>query len=123
MTISQGQPYDFCTPSSTLSSPCDRGAAATDAVDGRLDNSIRFCGFPTHEDPAKAKSATRIPPITVACNIDTMVPGTYEFAFSVTNSARITTSVSRTLVVTSACRVGEYLCADKVGRPRHHSAR
>ena len=114
IAISQGQPYDFCTPSSSFSSPCDRGATANDAVDGRLDSSIRFCGFSSSLDPAKA-GLVAIPPISVACNINTKVPGKYEVAFSVTNSARMTASVTRTLVVTAACSVGEYLCADKVG--------
>ena len=49
VTVLQGQPYDFCTPSNTLSDVCDRGAIATDTVDGRLDNTIRFCGFPTYQ--------------------------------------------------------------------------
>ena len=114
MTITQGRPYDFCTPSSTLADLCDRGATAADATDGVLNNVIRFCGFPLYQDKAAAIPVA-IPPITVACGINTQLPGSYPVNFSVANSARVVVTVVRTLVVQAACRSGEYVCTDLVG--------
>ena len=116
MTIAQGRPYDFCTASSTLSDLCDRGATAEDAVDGILNNVIRFCGFPMYQDKTAATTRPIMPPpITVACGIDTQVPGSYPINFTVMNGARRMTTTVRTLVVQAVCRSGEHVCTDLVG--------
>ena len=115
MTITQGQPYDFCTPASTLTDLCDRGATAEDTTDGVLNNVIRFCGFPLYQDKVAAAAPVAIPPITAACGINTQVPGSYPINFNVANSARLVVTVVRTLVVRAACRSGEHVCADLVG--------
>ena len=109
----QGQPYDFCTASNTLSDACDRGATANDTIDGRLDNAIRFCGFPTYQDPTAAKKIA-VPPVSLACNITTNIPGIYQVNFNITNSARMMSSVLRTVIVQAVCNSGEHLCDDLV---------
>lgn len=53
-------------------------------------------------------------PISLACGIDTNLPGEYNITYSVTNSLGFTGKVDRTLVVSSICEPGEKLCSNKV---------
>jgi len=54
-------------------------------------------------------------PVLLACNIPSDQPGEYNISFSVSNSAGLSASVSRRLVIKAACPEGEKLCSDKVG--------
>ncbi len=105
--------YDTCSPTQSVQAVCDRGATATDAVDGVITNAIRVCGFPTTRDPT-IKNPKPLPTVAVACKINTFVPGYYNITYSVTNSAGLTASVNRTLFVQSVCPSGQTLCSDQV---------
>lgn len=54
-------------------------------------------------------------PILLACGIPGDKPGTYSITFSVSNSAGVTATVIRQVVIRAVCPVGEQLCPDKVG--------
>ncbi|GAX82866.1 hypothetical protein CEUSTIGMA_g10292.t1, partial [Chlamydomonas eustigma] len=111
VTILQGKGYDTCLPSATLSAVCDRGATATDAITGSLNNAIRVCGFATYVDPSMKNSPT-LPTITVGCGINTSLPGIYSINFTVVNSQKLVATAVRTLVVQALCRPGEVLCQE-----------
>lgn len=107
--IDQGAPYDFCTPSQTGTALCDRGASARDAQDGVITSLIRVCNSPTTKVPGDKKPML---PVSVACRFNTSVPGEYRVRFSATNSAGLTASVVRRVVVRVVCPVGQRRCAD-----------
>ena len=54
------------------------------------------------------------------CSLNTSAVGTYLINFTVTDSAGLTASTQRVVVVYEPCPLGEYLCANKVGA-RHRA--
>jgi hypothetical protein len=98
-----------CPPGASFRLACDLGARALDARDGALDSLVRVCGVFLTPPPGQQSI-----PILLACNISTLVPGSYNLSYSVTNSAGRVASTWRTLTVTSMCPTGERLCADRV---------
>lgn len=61
-----------------------------------------------------ASSSQRLAPLLLACGVPAGQPGEYNITFSITNSAGLTASVVRKLVVKAACPQSEFLCPDKV---------
>ena len=49
------------------------------------------------------------------CSLNTSAVGTYLIYFTVTDSAGLTASTQRVVVVYEPCPLGEHLCANKVG--------
>jgi hypothetical protein len=107
--LSAGNTYDRCPPGAALGVLCERGAAAADALDGPLDRVIKVCG-----SPWRTSGSTRPVPVLLACGIDASMPGEYQLLFTATNSAGLTASATRRLLVRAACPPGESLCGDKV---------
>lgn len=101
--------YDRCTAGTRVGSACDPGAVAYDARDGNLDLRVRVCGQPLRATAPDQQLA----PILLACNVSTDVPGLYDIAFSVENSAGFSAAASRSLIVLSICPAGERLCPDR----------
>ncbi|EFJ49406.1 hypothetical protein VOLCADRAFT_89802 [Volvox carteri f. nagariensis] len=96
--VRQGTSYDRCTVVSVpQQQPCDPGAVAFDALDGRLDLRVQM-----------------VLPLLIACNVPIGRAGNYTITFSVANSAGHTASVSRSLIVQPICPQGETLCSDAV---------
>jgi hypothetical protein len=104
-----GAKYDRCPPGAALGLLCERGAAAGDALDGPLDRVVKICG-----SPWRTAAGVRPVPVLLACGIDGAVPGEYALLFTATNSAGLTASATRRLLVRAACPPGESLCPDKI---------
>lgn len=87
--------------------PCDKGATAWDDLEGDLTDRIEVCKARHGDTPAlfHEKGITE-------CAIDTKIPGIYEIAFSVKNSAGYEASVTRILKVLPDCSEDEYICED-----------
>eukprot|EP00958_Prasinococcus_capsulatus_P021715 scaffold2984_cov452-Prasinococcus_capsulatus_cf.AAC.1 len=105
---------------------CDRGATATDSLEGVLTSRVQACGRNFIQDGIDA------------CNLNSSVPGScrrpdasfgsasvpypllcdhprdYEVVFSITNERGLSASISRLLTVTAACDEGERLCDNSV---------
>jgi hypothetical protein len=64
--------------------------------------------------PGIVAASQALVPIHIACGINLTAPGSYMIEFSVSNSAGQSAAVSRTLVVSSVCDIGEFLCSDQV---------
>jgi hypothetical protein len=110
----QGQPYGRCPADAPPELLCDPGAIATDALDGVLDHLILVCGHPLYRPARNTAASQALVPIHIACGINLTAPGSYNINFSVSNSAGQSAAVSRTLVVSSVCDIGEFLCSDQV---------
>ncbi|KAK3249783.1 hypothetical protein CYMTET_40800 [Cymbomonas tetramitiformis] len=108
ISVPQGEPYAACpVEHAVLSLTCDRGAAATDDVDGDLTDRVVAC--------SPDGVANRFANLGLSgCSIDTNLPGTHAIVFTVTNSVGLNSCVTRNLTVIAACPMGESLCADDV---------
>ena len=107
--INAGAPYDRCAPSAPLGAACDRGAAAFDSLDGPLDRVVTVCG-----NAWAAAGGRRLAPVLLACGIDGGAPGEHNLTFTATNSAGLSSAVSRRLVIRARCPAGEVLCPDRL---------
>lgn len=70
---------------------------------------VRVCGN-IWKPPSNQKPV----PVLLACAVDLNTPGDYKLTFSVTNSAGLTSAVSRVITVKAVCLQGESLCSDQV---------
>ncbi len=66
----------------------------------------------------KPSGNTKAVPVLLACNIKSAVPGKYNITFSATNSAGMSSSVVRRLLIKPSCAPGEAVCSDQVGCAR-----
>ncbi|KAK3237662.1 hypothetical protein CYMTET_52282 [Cymbomonas tetramitiformis] len=99
-----GEPYAVCPEGGErLGQVCDKGATATDALDGDLTARILACS----PDGASMRLDTKG---VSACGVDTDVPGVYLVTFSVSNSAGLSAYATRNVTITPACPIGEVLC-------------
>ncbi|KAK3268689.1 hypothetical protein CYMTET_22821 [Cymbomonas tetramitiformis] len=107
VSVAQGELYAACPSEPPLDLVCDKGAQASDELDGDLTDMILACTPDGTTNRFINKGVT-------GCSIDTGVPGVYVIAFSVKNSVRLSATATRTLTVIAACPAGEALCADMV---------
>lgn len=107
--IVAGAVFDRCPSGATLGALCDRGAAATDALDGPLDQTLAVCG-----SPLRTRAGVRPVPVLLACGIDGSTPGEYKIVYTATNSAGFSAGVTRRLRIRPKCPAGESLCSDGV---------
>lgn len=104
-----GTAYDRCASNAPLGTLCDRGATAVDALDGPLERTLFVCG-----SQWQTSGGVRAVPVLMACGINGDVPGEYNLLFTAINTAGLTNSVTRRLVIKAKCPAGETLCGDKV---------
>ncbi|KAK3279832.1 hypothetical protein CYMTET_12304 [Cymbomonas tetramitiformis] len=108
VTVSEGQTYVACSTDSPLDAVCDSGALASDTLDGDLTASVTACATEEAANRFNVRGVT-------GCGVDAASPpGVYHLTFAVSNSAGLTATAQRQLVVTSSCPVGEVLCSDLV---------
>ncbi|KAK3275937.1 hypothetical protein CYMTET_15963 [Cymbomonas tetramitiformis] len=103
--VMEGGVYTACGPSSPFDAICDKGATATDPQDGDLVSYVTACS-PDGESNKFEKRGL------AGCEVDTGVPGVYNLTFAVVNSAGLSASVTRRLIVQALCAVGERLCSN-----------
>ena len=105
-----GTTYAACPPNSPLTLICDRGAKASDPVDGNLSPQVIAC---PDEPGGGSRFATNglagCRSLAAVSNV-----GVYNVTFSVTNTAGLTATAVRSLVVYAQCATGERLCLDGV---------
>eukprot|EP00798_Chlamydomonas_sp_ICE-L_P012337 gene12337-15513_t len=104
--------YSMCPPpvrTSTSANACDRGAVSMDSVDGDLSDTVVACWNGKASSKGGAVFSTNG---LAACALNPDEWGTYSIIFSVTNSAGLSASVTRTLQVQKACLPGSDPCPD-----------
>ncbi|KAK3270208.1 hypothetical protein CYMTET_21381 [Cymbomonas tetramitiformis] len=100
--------YAACVEGITLMTEvCDRGAEASDALDGDLTARVLACS-PDGLVNRFANVGVR------GCAVDTSTPGVYTVTFSVANSASLVSSVERNVTVIATCPITESLCSDGI---------
>ncbi|KAK3254504.1 hypothetical protein CYMTET_36284 [Cymbomonas tetramitiformis] len=104
VVVEHGEPYAACVDGITpLSEVCDRGAEASDALDGDLMAYVTACSLDGTTNRFAFKGVS-------GCGVDTGVAGLYTLVFSVVNSAGVGASAERNVTVLAPCPVGEALC-------------
>eukprot|EP00798_Chlamydomonas_sp_ICE-L_P003741 gene3741-13800_t len=88
---------------------CDRGAVAVDSVDGDLSDTVVACWDGKASSKGGAVFSTNG---LAACALNKDNWGTFSITFSVTNSAGLSASVTRSLQVQKACLPGSDPCPD-----------
>lgn len=104
--LQQGDAYTRCNTSSGSASPCDRGAAAYDSVDGDLTQLVQM----TCVGLAQLVPFASVGLLRCAGLGSSALPGTHTLQFRVVNSRGFSSSVSRTVVVSPAPDPGD--CID-----------
>ncbi|KAK3233264.1 hypothetical protein CYMTET_56422 [Cymbomonas tetramitiformis] len=106
--VQQFATYAACVEGVTLMTEvCDRGAEASDALDGDLTARVLACS-PDGLVNRFANVGVR------GCAVDTSTPGVYTVTFSVANSASLLSSVERNVTVIATCPMTESLCSDGI---------
>ncbi|KAK3267920.1 hypothetical protein CYMTET_23548 [Cymbomonas tetramitiformis] len=107
ISVPHGQAYAACPADPPLDLVCDRGAEASDVLDGELSALVLACSPDNVVNRFVKKGLT-------GCGIDPDIPGKYAVVFTVTNSAGLSATVTRNVTVLAACPTGEELCSDGV---------
>lgn len=107
--IFQGSQYSQCPEEAPVTLLCDSGATAVDAADGKLTTRIEMCSTDEHQILFTSNI-----PLLIACRIDPNIPGEYPINYSVTNSKRLRSAVTRILAIKPVCPPGEHLCDNLV---------
>jgi hypothetical protein len=106
ISILQGIRYTACFRYNTSRiDVCDPGAMAIDPEDGFLTPRILACSPPGAETFRFSNAGIR------GCGIDTRQPGRYTVSFKIFDSAGLSASVQRIVIVTPRCSPGERVCA------------
>ncbi|KAK3282301.1 hypothetical protein CYMTET_9956 [Cymbomonas tetramitiformis] len=109
VTFTQGTLYAACAAGVQLvDQVCDRGATATDPVDGDLTSLVLACS------PDGVANRFEKKGITGCSGLDVNVPGTYTIEFSVHNSKKLVAVIERNVTVLAVCSIGEDLCSDGI---------
>jgi hypothetical protein len=139
VTFNAGYAYQRCTALSGVSEVCERGATASDTLDGSITSKVRFWPVLRRSLMMENVDIERtLCPICVqvtACSPDgsrysfdtvgvrgcvaegklnTRMGGVYTLTFAVVNSAGLSSHVNRTITVISSCATGESLCLDGI---------
>ncbi|KAK3250934.1 hypothetical protein CYMTET_39709 [Cymbomonas tetramitiformis] len=107
ISVPRGQAYAACPADPPLDLVCDRGAEASDVLDGELSALVLACSPDNVVNRFVKKGLT-------GCGIDPDIPGKYVVVFTVTNSAGLSATVTRNVTVLATCPTGEELCSDGV---------
>ena len=113
--LAQGADYFACTANSPSKEVCDHGALASSAAEGDLTPQVLACAPSEPQLQMLLGEDHLFDSHGVApCGVDTTIPGNWSLTFSVQSSKNpaLVASVTRTLVITPSCDVGERLCAD-----------
>ncbi|KAK3278549.1 hypothetical protein CYMTET_13528 [Cymbomonas tetramitiformis] len=102
VTVAQGQAYTRCSEACDLDRICDQGVEATDELEGLLTMQVLACGGSWVERGVRGCGITASSP-----------PGRHIVSFTVANSAGLTATVARTVIVLRECGLGESLCGDQ----------
>jgi hypothetical protein len=102
VSVQQYSAYTACDATTPLSVLCDRGASASDPVDGDLAPYLLACRF-------------QFGSVGLAgCTLDTTAPGVYTIQFAAENSAGLVATAVRNVTVLITCATGEQPCSDGV---------
>ncbi|KAK3271972.1 hypothetical protein CYMTET_19706, partial [Cymbomonas tetramitiformis] len=108
LTLRHGEPYAACPKEGGFTDQvCDRGAVASDVLDGDLSMYILACSADGVTNKYINKGIS-------GCGIDIHTIGHYNITFTVFNSAGYMAEVTRSVTIAATCTYGEVRCPNEV---------